>query len=66
MRIWLIIGLTVAVAAAAGCATVTQTPSENQASVKAVTELDLRQMADDWNLMWLVDRQSRMTRWHTR
>lgn len=58
--------LLVAAASMVGCATVTKTPEENLAATRAVTELDLRQMADDWNLLWLVDRQSRLTKWHTR
>ncbi len=29
-------------------------------------ELDARQLVDDWNSVWLMDRQYRLTRWYTR
>jgi hypothetical protein len=66
MRMWLLLGLLAGLALATGCATVTRTPEENSANVRSVLELDMREMADDWNLIWLADRQGRLTRWHTR
>lgn len=51
---------------AAGCATVTMTPEENLRHTRQVFELDLRELADDWNYVWLTDRQCRLTRWYTR
>lgn len=66
MRIWLLLGLLAGLALSAGCATVTKTPEENVANVRSVLELDMRQIGDDWNLIWLADRQGRLTRWHTR
>lgn len=66
MRKWVLIGLLIGLAAAAGCATVTKTRQENLASWRAITELNTLQIADDWNLIWLSDRQGRLTKWHTR
>jgi hypothetical protein len=66
MRNWLLIGLLGGLALTTGCATVTKTPEENLANTRAVVELDMRQIGDDWNLIWLSDRQSRLTKWHTR
>lgn len=63
---WMLIGLLAAVGLTTGCATVAKSPEENLNNTRAVVELDLRQMADDWNLVWLTDRQCRLTRWHTR
>jgi uncharacterized protein YceK len=62
----LLLGLALGVAVLCGCATVTKTPEENLNTVAQITDLDMRQMADDWNLIWLQDRQSRLTKWHTR
>jgi hypothetical protein len=66
MRIWLLLGLLAGSAMATGCATVTKTPAENVANARAVVELDMRQIGDDWNMIWLADREGRLTRWHTR
>lgn len=66
MRMWLLLGLLAGLALATGCATVTMSAQENRASVRSVLELDMREMADDWNMIWLADRQNRLTRWHTR
>ena len=66
MRKWILLGLLAGLAAAAGCATVTKTPSDNAANMRSIVELDMREMADDWNTMWLMDRQDRLTKWHTR
>ncbi|MEW6199502.1 MAG: hypothetical protein AB1601_12670 [Planctomycetota bacterium] len=67
MRTWLLVGLLlIGTGLATGCATVTKSPQENRAAMRAITELDLLQMGDDWNLLWLTDRQSRLTKWHTR
>ncbi len=66
MRKWLWLGLFAGLALATGCATVAKTPAENSAVHRQIFELDVRQMGDDWNLIWMADRQSRLTKWHTR
>ena len=66
MRKWIFLGLLAGLAAAAGCATVSKTPEENLYTYRAINELDMREITDDWNLIWLADRQCRLTRWITR
>jgi len=68
MRQWIILSAVAVLACglAAGCATVTKTAEENSNLQKIVFKVDMRAMADDWNTWWLVDHQTRLTRWHTR
>ncbi|MEW6250703.1 MAG: hypothetical protein AB1716_08635 [Planctomycetota bacterium] len=51
---------------ASGCATLTMTPEESANMTKSVVRTDMRALADDWNMIWLMDHQTRLTRWHTR
>ena len=66
MMKWLLIGLLAGLGALAGCATVTKTSQENWNTYRSIAELDTLEIADDWNLIWLADRQTRLTKWHTR
>ncbi len=66
MRKSLFLGLLVGLALASGCATVTKTPAQNRADYRSIVEFDMRAIGDDWNSLWLMDRQTRLTRWHTR
>ena len=66
MRKWLVLGLLAGLSLAAGCATVTKTAAENRATHRQIVELDMREIGDDWNLIWMADRQCRLSRWHTR
>ena len=66
MRKWLLAGLLASLALGAGCATMTKTPEENLTNYRSIVELDMLQLADDWNMIWLMDRQCRLTKWHTR
>lgn len=66
MRKCLLLGLGIALAAIAGCATVTRTADENLANQIQIADLEMRQIADDWNLIWMTDRQNRLSRWITR
>lgn len=52
--------------AAAGCTTMVKTPAEVRSTYRQVLDADLRQMSEDWNVLWLADRQYRLTRWYTR
>ncbi len=52
--------------AAAGCTTMVKTPAEVHSTYRQVLDADLRQMSEDWNVLWLADRQYRLTRWYTR
>ncbi len=66
MRNWLLLGLLAGVALTVGCQTVSMTPGENLALQRQIFDLDRREIADDWNLIWLTDRQCRLTKWQTR
>lgn len=66
MRKWLLLGLLIGLGSTVGCATVTKTAAENRATMRQITELNMRQIGDDWNLIWLTDRQCRLTKWQTR
>ncbi len=67
MRKWLwLTVLAAAVAYGAGCAGITRTGDENVYTFRQSAELDVRGMADDWNMIWLADRQTRLSRWYTR
>ncbi len=65
MRKLVILVALVGLAAAAGCG-VTRSSTEIRNVVKQNLDMDMRQLVDDWNMLWLADRQSRRTRWHTR
>lgn len=49
-----------------GCATVTRTADENTARYNRNLQLMMRQMGDDIDYALLADRQSRLSRFHTR
>ena len=66
MRKLVILVAIVGLAAVAGCAGVTRSSQEIRNVHKQALNMDMRQIVDDWNMLWLADRQSRMTRWHTR
>jgi hypothetical protein len=66
MKKWLLLSIVMAATCVVGCATVTKTDQENVNTWKQIAELDERQIADDWNLIWLSDRQGRLTRFHVR
>ena len=66
MRNWLLLGLLAGLALVTGCATVTKTPQENLNTYRSIAELDALEIADDWNLIWLGDHQTRLTKWLTR
>ncbi len=66
MRTLAFLGFLLLIVWSAGCATVTKTPAEVRNTYKQELDLDMRQIADDWNMIWLADRQYRLTRWYTR
>jgi hypothetical protein len=59
----LIFGLSVFAGCGAG---VVKTPDERMNTYRQVLNMDMRQLADDWDTLWLADRQYRLTRWRTR
>lgn len=58
----LLVGLTIST----GCSGVTKSPAEISRTVEQSVDMDLRQITDDWNMIWLVDRQYRLSKWHMR
>jgi hypothetical protein len=50
----------------AGCATVAKTGEENLQNYGRIVELESRQMADDFNMIWFADRASRLNRYSMR
>ena len=59
----MLIGLSVLVGCGSG---VVNTKADRVNAFRQSVDMDLRQMADDWDTLWLVDRQYRLTRWQTR
>ena len=67
MRRW-IVGLTVlgTLIGLTGCQTVTRTKEESKAKYNRQITLMLRQMGDDGDYLLLANRQSRLSKFHTR
>ena len=66
MRKFVLLVALVTIAAVAGCAGVARSPREIRNIAKQSLDMDMRQMVDDLNMLWLADRQYRLTKWHTR
>ena len=66
MRVCILFLLLVGLMITTGCSGVTRSPAEISRTVVQSVDIDLRQMTDDLNLLWLVDRQYRLTKWHMR
>lgn len=67
MRKCFLFGLVIVGAAwLAGCATPTMTAKENWMNQRQIMELEMRQIASDWNLIWMTQRPNRLMTWHTR
>lgn len=65
MRKFVLLVALIGLAAVAGCG-VARSPREIRNIAKQSADMDLRQLVDDWNFLWLADRQYRLTKWHTR
>jgi len=46
--------------------TLTQSPHEHLQDVATVTDRDTRALIEDLDLLFMTDRPTRLTRWHTR
>ena len=67
MRVGVLFGLLIGLSLLAGCgAGVVRTQAERMNVYRQTLDMDLRQIADDWDTIWLADRQYRLTRWQTR
>jgi len=67
MRKCVFVGLLVGLSLLVGCAAgVVRTPEERVNAFRESAAMDFRQLADDWDTIWMVDRQYRLTQWQTR
>jgi hypothetical protein len=67
MRKCVFLGLLIVSSVLAGCGPgVVKTKAERVNAFRESVDMDLRQIADDWDTIWLVNRQYRLTRWQTR
>lgn len=64
-KLLLLLAASTALGLATGCGV-----AESDADIRAVAaqsiDMDMRQIVDDWNTIWLVDRQYRLTKWTIR
>jgi hypothetical protein len=63
MRALLMLVMLVGLAALGGCATMTRSGDDNWATFERSVQYDMRQMAEDFNYVWMLDRPSRLSRW---
>lgn len=47
-----------------GCETPGESASERSLRIRRVSDQNWRMFVDDWDYFWLVDRSSRLTRYH--
>ena len=67
MRKWMLYAIVaVGAAASSGCHGVVKTWDDRKYTYEQILDMDTRQIADDWDKIWLADRQYRLTRWHIR
>ncbi|MFP4105771.1 MAG: hypothetical protein ACLFVU_06720 [Phycisphaerae bacterium] len=48
----------------AGCSGMVDTPAERERRFSQINELNQRMIVDDWDYLWLQDRNSRLNEWH--
>lgn len=67
MRKVAFLGVLVGLSLIWGCGSgVVKTEAERANTYRGNFDLDMRQIVDDWDSIWLVDRQYRLTRWQVR
>lgn len=66
MRKLLSILLLLALAVSLSGCTMTQTPAERHRRIVNNWDIQLRQMGDDWDYMWLLDRPPHLSQYHVR
>lgn len=66
MRTLLVLVGVLGLVAMTGCNGVARTADERKFKAKQALDMDMRQIADDWDRIWLADRQYRLTRWQMR
>ncbi len=48
-----------------GCSGLSDSRAERSRRIKQITELQMKMLVDDWDYLWLYERNSRNTQWHT-
>ena len=48
-----------------GCG-LTDSRAERSRRIEQITELQMKMLVDDWDYLWLYERNSRMSEWHYR
>jgi hypothetical protein len=66
MKKFALVALYAGMALLAGCTGVVKSYDERMDTYGQVMDMDTRQLVDDWDKIWLADRQYRLTRWQTR
>jgi hypothetical protein len=67
MRKSVLFGLLITMLLVVGCGPgVVRTRAERVNAYRHSVDMDLRQLADDWDMFWLMDREYRLTRWQLR
>lgn len=67
MRKVVFLGVLVGMCLIWGCGPgVVKTQAERTNTYRNVFDMDTRQLIDDWDSVWLVNRQYRLTRWQVR
>jgi PAS domain-containing protein len=51
---------------ACGCPSLVDTPQERNRHLALITDVNLKEAVDDWDFLWLYDRESHITYWNPR
>jgi len=66
MRALVLFAFLAVLATVAGCATITKSPEQVKNTYRRSLDLEMKQLAYDWNYIWLAHRPGRLTEWHMR
>ena len=47
-----------------GCSTLVETPQARNRRYKQVTDLQMKMAVEDWDYLWLYERNASTTQWH--
>lgn len=50
----------------AGCTGMVDSSSERYRRYEQIEDINRRQLVDDWDYLWLNEKNSRLTQWHPR
>jgi len=60
----LLLLLILCAASAVGGCSLNQDSKERQRRMANISDLQMRMLVDDWDHIWLMERNSRLTQWH--